>query len=172
MLKRYTILGTLFVLILGTLAHYFYEWSNNNFFVGLFTPVNESTWEHMKLVFFPMLIFSFTISHKLQHNYPYIETSMLTGTIIGTALIPIIFYTYTGILGCNIFFLDIATFIIAVIIAFYIIYYLTSSGYTQNYTYWIYLLTCILFVCFILFTLNPPKIDLFISPTVTIQYPS
>ncbi|MDD7025196.1 MAG: DUF6512 family protein, partial [Oscillospiraceae bacterium] len=55
-LKCYTITGILFVIITGTISHFVYEWSQNNFILGLFFPVNESTWEHMKLLFFPMLI--------------------------------------------------------------------------------------------------------------------
>lgn len=45
----------LFISILGTLLHFTYEWSQNNAIVGLFSAVNESTWEHLKLLFFPML---------------------------------------------------------------------------------------------------------------------
>lgn len=42
-LKRYMIIGTIFVIILGTLSHFFYEWTNNNYIVGFLTPINEST---------------------------------------------------------------------------------------------------------------------------------
>lgn len=57
-LKRYTIIGIIFVLITGTFAHFLYDWTENNHIVGFFTPINESIWEHMKLLFFPMLIYS------------------------------------------------------------------------------------------------------------------
>ena len=59
----YTIAGIVFTSILGTLAHFIYEWSNENFLVGLFTPVSESTWEHMKLLFFPMLLYGVFICY-------------------------------------------------------------------------------------------------------------
>ena len=122
-LKRYLIIGTIFVIILGTLSHFFYDWSNNNFVVGFFSPVNESTWEHMKLVFFPMLLFSLFANSKLKSIYPCITSSLLFGILIGTFLIPIFFYTYTGILGYNVFILDLITFILAVICAFCKKYY-------------------------------------------------
>ena len=41
-LKRYTIIGIFFVLTIGTLAHFLYDWAKNNHIVGLFTPINES----------------------------------------------------------------------------------------------------------------------------------
>ena len=52
-----TIIGTIFVSAAGTLLHFVYGWTGNHFIVGLFAPVNESTWEHMKLLYFPMLLY-------------------------------------------------------------------------------------------------------------------
>ncbi len=46
----------LFVIVLGTLMHFMYNWSGKHPFAGLIAPVNESVWEHMKLLFFPMLL--------------------------------------------------------------------------------------------------------------------
>ena len=69
-LKRYTIIGIIFVLITGSFAHFVYGWSNQNHIAGLFTPINESIWEHMKLLFFPMLIYSFFMTYKFVQEYP------------------------------------------------------------------------------------------------------
>ena len=126
-LKRYTIAGLIFVLITGTLAHFAYEWSGCNRLLGLFFPVSESTWEHMKLVFFPLLLYSLFMTHKLKDSYPCIRCSLMCGIITGTFLIPVIFYTYSGILGRNYMFLDIATFTVSVIAAFAVIYRLTGK---------------------------------------------
>ena len=106
-LKRYTTAGLIFVLITGTLSHFVYEWSGSNHLLGLFFPVSESTWEHMKLVFFPMLLYSLFMNHKLKDRYPCIRCTLMSGIITGTFLIPVIFYTYSGILGRNYMFLDI-----------------------------------------------------------------
>ncbi|MCI6019517.1 MAG: DUF6512 family protein, partial [Clostridiales bacterium] len=81
-LKTNMIIGTLFVLILGTLSHFFYEWSNQNFFVGLVSPVNESTWEHMKLLFFPMLLYALITIPRLGKSFPRITSSLLTGILL------------------------------------------------------------------------------------------
>ena len=117
-LKSNIIKGILFVSIAGTLAHFVYEWSNNNYILGFFFPVNESTWEHMKLFFFPMLLFSVWMNQKLKEEYPCVTGALLAGTLLGTFLIPVLFYTYSGILGKNVPVLDIATFFISVIAAF------------------------------------------------------
>ena len=44
--------------VLGTLGHFAYDWSGKSLPVGAFCAVNESTWEHMKLLFFPVLLFT------------------------------------------------------------------------------------------------------------------
>ena len=57
--KYIFISGFLFTSVLGTLSHFFYEWSGDSTFIGLVCPISESAWEHMKLLFFPALLLSF-----------------------------------------------------------------------------------------------------------------
>ena len=166
-LKRYTIIGAIFVIILGTLSHFFYDLSNQNFIVGFFSPINESTWEHMKLVFFPMLLFSLFVISKSKESNPCITSAFLSGILIGTLLIPLIFYTYTGILGYNVFILDLLTFLLSVIGAFFVAYRLTLSCRMQEYTMLLWIAVGVVFLCFLLFTIVPPDIALFADPTLS-----
>lgn len=164
-LKRCTIIGIIFVLITGTLAHFLYDWSGNNHIVGLFTPINESIWEHMKLLFFPMLLYSLILIFTLQKKYSCITSSLCFGITAGTLLIPILYYAYTYLLGKDMFILDIATFIMSIIIAFRLSYKLTLSCKLERYTLLLCCLVCILFICFIIFTYHPPDMKLFEDPT-------
>ncbi|MDE5779066.1 MAG: hypothetical protein K2I10_11255 [Lachnospiraceae bacterium] len=166
-LKSYTIIGIIFVLITGTLAHFLYDWSGNNYIVGYFTPINESIWEHMKLIFFPMLIYSLFIIFKFKETYPYITSSLYFGILTGTLLIPILFYAYISVLGKDIFILDIGIFILSIIIAFLLSYKLTLSCRLEPYTFLLCFLVCILFICFILFTYQPPSARIFENPTIS-----
>lgn len=113
-LNVYLLIGTIFVIITGTISHFVYELSGSNLIIGLFFPVNESTWEHMKLIFFPMLICALFLNWQLKKEYPCITCALHFGILLGTFLIPVIFYTYSGILGTNLTVLDISTFIISV----------------------------------------------------------
>lgn len=72
-LKKFALWGTILVLIVGTLSHFVYEWSEKNRFTAAFFPTNESTWEHMKLLFFPMLTFVLIITPFLKQKYPNIR---------------------------------------------------------------------------------------------------
>ncbi len=120
-LKKWLLFGILFIIILGSLAHFMYEWSGKNPIMGLLTAVNESTWEHIKLAIFPSLIL-------LLIQYPFLKNNknFFVGTFLSMLtmilLIPIIFYGYQAIIGKDIFILDILDFIISVIIGQFIFY--------------------------------------------------
>ena len=92
-----TIAGILCVSILGTLLHFTYRWSGRNPLIGLIAPVNESVWEHMKLLFFPMLLFGLW---NLKGVTDACRISAFhAGLLMGTLLIPVLFYAYTSVLG-------------------------------------------------------------------------
>lgn len=164
-LKLYTTIGIFFLLITGTISHFLYEWTGSNLLVGLFVPVNESTWEHMKLIFFPMLLYSFFMVSKCKKRYPCIAPAAACGVLTGTSLIPVLFYTYTGILGYHVFLLDLGTFILSTVIAFYAVYRLTNSCSMPRYRLYLYSLIFLLAVCFLWFTCYPPSAGIFSSPT-------
>lgn len=166
-LKRYTIIGIIFVLITGTLSHFIYHWTGNNTIAGLFTPVNESIWEHMKLIFFPMLIYSFFMIYKLKVKYPCIVSALCLGILAGTLLIPAFYYTYSSILNKDVFILDIGTFILSTLIAFWLSYKFTLSCRLKSYTPFLFGLVCIVFVCFAVFTYDPPNIQIFEDPAAS-----
>ena len=168
-LLKLDIIGFVFVSILGTLSHFFYEWSGNNTLIGLFTPINESAWEHLKLIFFPYLIWS--IIQAIIMKKADIFLPKLIGVAVGMTATLSFFYTYTGILGKNIDWLNILSFFIGVLIAFLIDYIIIKSekmqGKSVNIT--AIILFAIMSAIFILFTFAPPIIPLFKDP-ITSSY--
>ncbi|MFR5068720.1 MAG: DUF6512 family protein [Eubacteriales bacterium] len=78
------ITGFLVVCALSGVFHFIYDWSGKQTWIGFFCPVNESTWEHLKLLFFPVLIFSaieyIWIRKESQASY---RRPGLTGTVLG-----------------------------------------------------------------------------------------
>lgn len=156
--------GILFVGTAGCLMHFVYEWSGQNSVAGLFAPVSESTWEHMKLVYFPMLLFFLAEYMFLYKQYPRLLKADLAGILTGTLLIPVIFYTYTGILGTHSLPLDILTFIISAAFGLYVrCRSVLADGHTKH-TFYYFICALVLGVCFLIFTYYPPDLALFISP--------
>ena len=162
-LINFQIFSAIFANILGVLLHFTYEWSKNNLIIGFLSAINESTWEHLKLLFFPMLITT-TIGYFIfKDTIPNFLCSKTIGIISALLLTVVFFYTYTGILGTNYAFLNILTFVLSVIIGEYISYILIINIFKFYKTLCISILVLIT-VLFLKFTFNPPKINLFKNP--------
>ena len=110
--------GFVFTSLLGTLLHFLFEWSNGNFIVAPFSTVNESTWEHMKIIFFPMCIFGVIENKPFSNQYEKFWTVKLKGILLGVISIPIIFYSLNGIFGITPDWINITIFFIADAIAY------------------------------------------------------
>lgn len=162
-IRRYQIFSTLFVFVLGTLLHFTYDWSEQNQIIGAFSAVNESTWEHLKLIFFPMLITIIIGFFYLGKIIPNFICSKTIGLLVSLTFTVIFFYTYTGILGTNIAFIDIASFFIAVILGEFISYLLMVNKFKCNNKIAIIILN-VLLILFIIFTYKTPEIGLFKDP--------
>ena len=100
----------------GTLLHFLYKWTGENALVGIFSAVNESTWEHLKLLFVSAVIYSafeFFLYRKNTKNFwPAVTLGILAAMLTITTL----FYTYSGILGFNVDFINILIYFISVIV--------------------------------------------------------
>ena len=162
-LSYYCILSSIFCIILGTLLHFTYEWFNLNKFVGFFSATNESTWEHLKLIFFPMVFSTLIAYYVFGHNISNFICSRSIGIFSAICFIIIFFYTYTGVIGQNFALINILSFIIAVIIGEYISYTLITSNFRCKSSFHLFLLLLLL-ICFIVFSYYPPRINLFKDP--------
>ncbi len=160
-LKHVISVGILFTSILGTLAHFVYGWTGENVLTGLFAPVSESTWEHMKLLFFPMLLYGFLSKKYLKHESPCYCYAYLTGLLAGTFAIPVLFYTYSGILGKNYMVIDILIFYLSVILAFFVVYRTASQCKQEKSPFLPGIFVILLAACFIVFTFFPPQLGIF-----------
>lgn len=156
----------IFLFILGTFLHFTYQLSQNNLFVGLFSSVNESTWEHLKLFFFPMLVTSIIGYFLFYKDYPNYLCIKMRSTILGLVFIVVFFYTYTGVFGTNFTILDIGSFFAAGILSYYYSYkkLIDKTNNRVCCTKGAMLGFFILLICFLVFTFFPPKIGLFIDP--------
>ncbi len=103
---------------LGSLLHFVYQWSGENQVAAAFSAVNESTWEHMKLLFFPLFLFSVVQVCVMGRNYPNFLAVRAVSILTGLVLIPVLFYTYTGVLGRSVDWVNIALFFLAALGAF------------------------------------------------------
>ncbi len=150
--------------LLGTLLHFLYDWTESRA-VALFSAVNESTWEHMKLLFFPMLLFTLVQGIFFHHGYPNFWCVKLRGILLGLLLIPTLFYTLQGVFGQTPDWVNIGIFFVAAAATYRTeTKALKMNGSRCRYAKIALLLLLLLALIFFVFTFLPPHIPLFRDP--------
>ena len=166
--RNFQIFSTIFTFIVGTLLHFTFELSGSNLKFAIFSAINESTWEHLKLLYFPMLLSTIFGIILFKNRIPNFLCSKTIGLLTSMCFTIIFFYTYTGVLGNNIAFIDISSFFIATLLGEYVGYKLILSKFNCNNKVSIIVLLA-LFISFLVFTYFTPNIGIFKDP-ITGQY--
>ncbi len=157
--------GFAFTSFTGTLLHFLYEWIGQSILAAPFSAVNESTWEHMKILFFPMLIFAWIESLFMKKEYPNFPCVKFIGITVGLLFIPVLFYTYNGAFGPSPDFVNIAIFFISAALSYWLETKLLQNGIPSCHSS-VKSVTALLLIAalFVLFTFVTPEIPLFQDP--------
>ncbi len=158
-------IGFAFTSLLGTLLHFVFEWSGNNRIVAVFSAVNESTAEHLKLLFWPAVLMGviefFWLYRKNGRYFSY----LFEGILLGLGFITAFFYTYQGVIGRNIDWLNIVDFLLGVFVMRLWQWHKLNHDESRNDTNTMGILgLLVLAAAFALFTFYPPHIGLFLDP--------
>ncbi len=148
----------------GTLLHFLYDWLGKAAWIAPFSGVNESTWEHMKLLFWPMFLYAIAQSFFFKDRKDF-WCVKLKGIFLGLIMIPVIFYTYNGVIGRSPDWINIAIFFISAAIAYIYETRQFNNGTTvcKNPKVAITIL-CVIAVLFAVFTFATPEIEIFRDP--------
>lgn len=117
-LTRWQLGGFLFTAVGGVLLHFLYDWTGQSLPVALFSAVNESIWEHIKLLYVPLTVYAFIGARALAEEFPAFWCAKLWSTLAGLVTIPLLYYTYTGALGLSADWFNIFIFFVAAAVAF------------------------------------------------------
>lgn len=148
----------------GTLLHFLYDWLWEAIWIAPVSGVNESTWEHMKLLFWPMFFFAIVqrVFFRERGDFWCVK---LRGTLLGLTLIPVLFYTYNGVVGKSPDWINIAIFFISAAAV-----YLHETRLFRNGTVTCpkpalaASLLCVIALLFVVFTFRTPEIGIFRDP--------
>ena len=157
--------GFIFTAVAGTLLHFLFDWTGGDVIVALFSAVSESVWEHLKLLFYPMIVVAIVEYFFWGKEIDTFWCIKLIGIVIGLVLIPVIYYTYSGILGVKADWFNITIFFLVAAVAFWVETKLFRHGYTCGISSKLAVaLICLIAVGFTLFTFTPPHIPFFRDP--------
>jgi len=148
----------------GTVLHFLYDWLGMAAWIAPFSGVNESTWEHMKLLFWPMFLFAIVQSFFFRYEKKF-WCIKLRGALLGLGLIPVLFYTYNGAVGKSPDWLNITIFFVCAAAAYLWETRLFKTKKVQcGSQKWSFVLLCFIAVLFVLFTFKTPEIGIFKDP--------
>ena len=158
------LMGFAVTAFLGTVLHFLYDWLGKSPWIAPFSGVNESTWEHMKLLFWPMLLFAVVQSFFFR-DYKAFWCVKARGILLGQLLIPVLFYTYNGVIGKSPDFINIAIFFIVAAVA----YIYETRQFNKEFTACrsknlALALLLSLALCFVIFTFKTPTLGIFRDP--------
>lgn len=162
---KFEILGIFFISIFGSLLHFTFDLSDKYWLAGIFSAVNESTWEHLKLAVLPAVLWAVleTRFFKLKTN------NFLFAKALSVYLMPVLivtfFYSYAGILGYNLLAFDISTFIVSVAVGQMAGYKIMARPeFSRKWEKVSFLSVALLVSAFIIFTFWPPHNFFFLDP--------
>ena len=169
MLKRikpetYTLLGILVLFAVGSLFHFLYSLTGECFIIGLFVPINESIFEHTKMIILPIFIwwFIFYLFRKKDLFVNAWFTSALIAMISAIIAIPMLFYFYSQAFGIESLVIDILILLISLAIGQILGLHYYRHGKGIEYHFAIFLMIVII-ILFAFFTINPPAFPIFNS---------
>lgn len=157
--------GASFVILAGSALHFAFEWSGNWLPLALFAAVNESTWEHLKIAYWPGVAWGVWTMFILQLHWRRVFVVEALALALTAVLIVVIFETYTHMLGRNVLVLDIATFAVSITIGRFFSASLIAREFLSRGIKWFGgVLGLVQLAAYSTLTFYPPPFRLFVDP--------
>ena len=130
--------------------------------VGLFCPVSESVWEHLKLLYWPFLAAGFVLNRRAEN-----AQAAWSGTLAGLLLMPAfllgVYYTLESGFAFTAGWLNISLYVLSLALGFYLSAKLARSGALSWLCGVLVILAGLYGAALILFTMAPPPLPIFLS---------
>lgn len=162
--KRFRLLEIIGVPVcfgLAVLLHFVYQWSGGVFWIGLIAPVNESVWEHGKLLITPYLLWAvlewFLVRPPVK-RFVAVKTAAMYAMV---AAMIVFYYAYTAVVGHHVAVVDVISTLVWIALGFYLSFRLMQNETGENWFTVALFGLILLWSAFFSFTLNPPEWELF-----------
>lgn len=141
-------------LALGAALHFLYSWIPSPI-TAVFSPVRESLWEHLKIIFFPLLLSGLILGSRQS------RTAWLCALLFACALMLPVSWLYHVALGGRGFLFDLLLYALSMLLGFLLPRILWPLGDWPGVGAVCGILTALLAVLLVLFTFFPPNNILF-----------
>lgn len=161
-MKKRWIAAAFLAALFGTAMHFFYDvWPSP--LVGLFAPVSESVWEHLKLLYWPFLLFGGWLAHGSQ-----VPAKTWNGFLLSQLIMPAALLSAYYVLRCGFavegLWVDILLYYLALALGFFLAWRRSTAPYRERDLGTLVALNGLYAMCLILFTLAAPALPIFQAP--------
>lgn len=159
---HWEVLGIVFIFFFGSFLHFAFELSGYHKVISVVAAVNESVWEHLKLGFWPAVLWAL-IEYPFLKKSNFIAAKAVSFYVILLSIL-VLFYAYTAILGHDSPVLDILIFVAAIIVGQFASYRILESHMLSETTGFALIAVILLVIAFVVFTFYPPHLPPFEDP--------
>jgi hypothetical protein len=156
--------GFLFIVAAGSLFHFFYGWFGPSKLLAAVFPVNESVWEHLKLGYWSLVLFTAVQSLAMRWRAANFWGAAGIGIIILQGTILAVFYSYTPATGHPVLAVDIGSYVLGALLcqslSFWILAKSRPSRPFNKLGIWILVLHGLALV---IFTFATPRLPIFMN---------
>ena len=163
------ILSFCFLIIFGSLLHFTHDWIKKGVLLHIFSALNESTWEHMKLLIAPTILVGICQYIFLKQQYVNIFNSILILLVIELITIPLLYEILRLLVKKVPFPITILIFILSIVFGLIAQYVMLNKGISIFSESISLILILLIVIKFGIFSYYPPKIFIFRDP-VTGRY--
>ena len=160
--------SSVIIMLMSVLSHFMYKWSNYSEFVGMLSPTNESIFQHLKMIFFPIVLYYLITYIVYNRKYDIIFykwiLSAITTFIFTSAIVTSAYYVFTKGLSIESMIVDISALVLGLVLSSFLCAHLYVRSKNQNRKVCNpIVIASLLLLTFSIsfFDKNPMKIDLF-----------
>ena len=158
------ILEILICAVVGSVLHFTYDWSGRRKWVGVFSAVNESVWEHVKIGLTPMILCS-VVDGFLQGWTANFWVSRAVLFLVFILMIPSLFYGYQVFTKRTVLVVDIISFYAAIVTAeVFAAIVMAGAAWSGVWLWGAYAVIAAVLVAYGKWTFWPPRNELFYCP--------
>lgn len=162
--EKWILIGIPILFLIGAILHFAYNILGESPIVGLFAPVNESIWEHTKMVLWPVILW-WSLYYCFRGKQYNLDKNKWFGGALAALLtslftMPMLYYFYTEAFGVELLWVDILILLLSLIFGQFLglHIYRNSKGIHAKFVIAVFIALVLLFM---LFTFFPPHIPLF-----------
>ena len=165
-LKWRTFWSAIVVITAGSLLHFAWEWTDRSSVVAVVAATNESTFEHLKLAFWPALALA-ALQRRIYGRSPGWLPATAIRCLLPSLMIVGLFYGYTALIGSHHLAADITVFALAIFAGEFLGHAVLNREFGSKARLGAFGLLAIATVLFSTLTLKPPDFFLFREPTTS-----